>query len=70
MKHHTSKKKLFSLFRLGFLSSFLLDENPIGKYIRERRKSSDADRIYSDWCNVGNDIRNACARYELKNEGV
>ena len=64
MKHHSTKRSLFFLFRRGFLSFFMLDENPIRRYAREQRKISDRDRIYSDWYNVGNDLRNAYEKYK------
>lgn len=46
------------------MSFFLLDENPIKRYAREQRKISDRDKIYADWCKVGNDIRNAYEKYK------
>lgn len=58
------KKSLFYLFRQGFLSFFSLASDPIKKYAEEQKRISDADRIYSDWCNVGNDIRNAYEKYK------
>ena len=63
MKHST-KRSLFFLFRRGFLSFFLLDGNPIRKYAKRQKKISDAERIYEDWCNIGNDIRSAYGKYQ------
>ena len=64
MKHHATKRSLFFMFRKGFLSFFLLDENPIRQYAKRRKRISDEERIYGDWCNIGNDIRNAYEKYQ------
>ena len=58
---HLTKRSLFFIFRQGFLSFFLLDKNPIRQYAKKQKSISDRDKIYSDWCNVGKDIRNATA---------
>lgn len=58
------KRSLMSIFVKGVLFFFSLEDNPIKRYDRERRKYSDIDYIAMDWMNIGNDIRNAMNRYE------
>lgn len=53
------RNSLYTVFLKGILFFFSLENNPIKEYFHNQKKRSDADRIYLDWYNVGNDIRNA-----------
>lgn len=56
-------KNLFKVFLDGILFMFSIGENPIEKYRKEKKSVSDMDNMTKDWCNVGNDIRNAYEKY-------
>lgn len=62
-KVYDDKKSLFDVFMKGILYFFSIGGNPIKEYKRMRELSNDADRISSDWRNVGNDIRKAYEGY-------
>ena len=57
MKLNICHNSFFHIFIKGILFSFFMDENPLAE-LRKNRKS-DADKIRSDWENVGNDIYRA-----------
>lgn len=63
------KNSLLKVFISGISFFFTLEGNPIREYYRRYGRKSDAERIYGDWCNVGNDIRKAYGKATASRKG-